>query len=273
MKTLKITVSNQKGGVGKTSSTLSLARCFADRGRKVLMIDTDPQGNIWTTLNKLPQFKDKPPEYWIHNLFSDSPVAATQMAYSVHPNISAIFSSRHMFYAEARLASMTAKEMILSSLLSVIEQQYDVILFDVAPSISHIQTCAVAYTRNILIPVGMDNLSIEGAMSSLQTLELLNKMLKLDCTCLGFLPTMVDQRLSATEVVLHSLEALAAEWKIPLLPGIRTDQAVNRSLRAGKFLQDYDPKSRALEDYQRICDLLLAGHSPRTAEPELTTTV
>lgn len=255
---IRITVSNQKGGVGKTTTVLTLARCFADEGRRVLIVDTDPQGNLWTTLSGLDRFRDGGrPQYWVHQLFSDEPVAATQMAVPVHERIAAIFSDRRMFFAESRLAGTTAKELILNSLFSVVEQQYDVILFDVAPSISHIQTCAVAYTRNILIPVGMDNLSVEGALSSLQTIELLNRMLRLDCRCLGFLPTMIDQRLSATEVVMHALKERSEAMGIPLLPGIRTDQAVNRSLRSGQFLHDYDPRSKALEDYQKTCKMLL----------------
>jgi chromosome partitioning protein len=258
MKPIRITVSNQKGGVGKTTTVLTLARCFADEGLRVLMIDTDPQGNLWTTLSGLEQFQNgEKPQYWVHQLFSDEPVAATQMAVPVHDRISCIFSDRRMFFAESRLAATTAKELILNPLLSVAEEQYDVILFDVAPSISHIQTCAVAYTRNILVPVAMDNLSVEGAMSSLQTIDVLNRGLKLDCRCVGFLPTQIDMRLSATEVVMHALEERSQAMNIPLLPGIRTDQAVNRSLRAGRFLQDHDPRSKALEDYQKICKLLL----------------
>lgn len=258
MKQIRITVSNQKGGVGKTTTVLTLARCFADEGRRVLMIDTDPQGNLWVTLNALPQFQNGGrPQFWIHQLFGDEPVAASQMAIPLSDHISCIFSDRRMFFAESRLAQTTAKELVLNSLLSIVEQQYDVILFDVAPSVSHIQTCAVSYSRNILIPCGMDNLSVEGAMGSLQTVDVLNQMLNLQCRCVGFLPTMVDQRLSATEVVMHSLKKRSEQMGIPLLPGIRTDQAINRALRAGQFLQDFDPRSKALEDYQKTCKLLL----------------
>lgn len=73
----------------------------------------------------------------------------------------------------------------------------------------------------------------------------------------GFLPTIVDMRLSATEMVMHALKELSESMRIPLLPGIGTDHAVNRSLRAGKFLQDHDLRSKVLEDYQRACKLLI----------------
>ena len=103
---IRITVTNQKGGVGKTTSVLTLARCFADEGLRVLMIDTDPQGNLWTTLSGLPQFQNgEKPHYWVHQLFGDEPVAATQMAVSVHERISVIFSDRRTFFAESRLAA------------------------------------------------------------------------------------------------------------------------------------------------------------------------
>lgn len=256
---LRITVSNQKGGVGKTSSVITLARCFADEGKRVLMIDTDPQGNIWTTFSKGTMFQGgKQPEYWVHHLFSEEPVAATKMTMEIHPGIDAIFSNRSTFYAEGRLGNTTAKETMLTSLLSIVEEKYDVVLIDVAPSISHLQTCSVAYTRNILIPIGMDSLSIEGAVSSLGTVSILNQRLKLGCRCLGFMPTMVDQRLSATEYVMHSLEKQSAIYGVPVLPSIRTDQAMNKSMRSHQFLQDYDPKSKALQDYQRIAALLVS---------------
>lgn len=257
---MKLTVTNQKGGVGKTTTSLTLARCFADLGKRVLLVDTDPQGNIWSILKDLVPLPDgqKLPTYMVHHLVNeDEAISVSQAAVPVHERISVVFADRRVFSAEGNLTAMPGKEMVFHAIFSMAEEQFDVILFDVAPSISNMQSCAVAYTRNMLIPVGMDNLSLAGAMSSLQTAAVLNKRMKLGCHCVGFLPTMMDQRLSATEYVLNALQKLAVEQNTIVLPGIRTDQSVNKSLRENMFLQDYDAKSKALEDYQRVAQLLL----------------
>lgn len=254
---IKITVSNQRGGVGKTTTTLTLARCLADLGKRVLVIDTDSQGSIWMSLQLQPT-------YWLHHLVIDQ-MAISQIAVPAHPNIDVVASDRRTMRVESALGAQTAREMVFYSLFSVAEQQYDAILFDVAPSISHLQSCAIAYTKNVLIPVAMDALSIEGARASLQSIEVLNQFLRLGCRAIGFLPTLVDYRLSATEVVLSALNKHSEQSGIPVLHPIRTDQAVNKALRNHKFLQDWDARSKALEDYQTACQEILERLSKETS--------
>jgi chromosome partitioning protein len=248
---IRLTVSNQRGGVGKTTTALTLARCFADRGKKVLVVDTDSQGSIWMTLAL------EPPG-WLHQLVNDG-LALSQLVAPAGPNLDVLCSDRRTMRIEATLSSTTAREMVFVSLLAPAEQVYDVIIFDVSPSISNLQSCSIAYTKNVLIPVGMDWLSVEGARASMQSIEVLNKFLHLGCQCVGFLPTMVDQRLSATEVVLRALEQYSEQSGVPVLHGIRTDQTVNRAFRNQKFLQDWDPKSKALEDYKIAADQITAA--------------
>lgn len=256
---IRLTISNHKGGVGKTTSTVTLARCFADVGKRVLVIDTDPQGNLWGMFSRNPKFANgNGPKSWVHQLFAEEPTPASQMTFPVHERISAIFSNRHTFFAESRLSAMMGRETVFCRLLGPLESEFDVVLVNVAPSISHLHTCAVGYTQHFIIPVGMDTLSIDGAHSSLGTAESLNRAIRLSCRCVGILPTMVDQRISATEYVLHTLSQLSIARGIPMLPSIRTDQSINKAMRAGEFLQDYDPKSRALEDYQSVVQQLLA---------------
>jgi chromosome partitioning protein len=243
---LKLVVSNQRGGVGKTTTVLTLSRAMADTGKKVLIVDTDPQGSVWMALGLKPVA-------FLHQLVNDQHAIGSVVT-PAYDKIDIICSDRRTMGIEGVLSGTVAREMIFYTLLKMAEETYDALLFDVAPSITHLQSCAIAYAQNVLIPVAMDTLSIQGARSSLQSIEVLNQFFHLNCRAVGFLPTMVDFRLSATDVVLHNLKAMSSEMHVPVIQHIRTDQAVNRSLRAGKFLQDFDPKAKALEDYIAACE-------------------
>ncbi|MFZ0591872.1 MAG: ParA family protein [Bryobacteraceae bacterium] len=246
---IRLTISNQRGGVGKTTTTLTLARSLAEQGKRVLVIDTDSQGSVYLALGLAPAG-------WLHQFVNDG-LSITRVATKVHDRIDVICSDRRSMRVEVALGAATAKEMTFYSLLSCAEQRYDAILFDVAPSISHLQSCAIAYTKNVVVPVAMDALSIEGARSSLQTIEVLNHFLRLGCRCVGFLPTMVDYRLSPTDLVLSALKSQSESSGIAVLHAIRTDQAVNKALRKRKFLHDFDRRSKALEDYETACKEIL----------------
>src|ERR1035437_2002224 len=239
---ISITVANQKGGVGKTTTTLTLARDFADRGKRVLIIDTAPQGSVSTSL-RVQSSKS------LYNIVVEK-LDIAQVVVELNPNIHGILSTNRISRLESIIAGETAKELLFYTLLSTVEHDYDVVLFDVAPSISNLQSCSIAFSKNVLIPVGMDSLSIEGAVASLGTISVLNQFLHLGCRCVGILPTMLDFRLSITNRVVRSLEVLPKEKAVTLLPGIRTDQSVNKALEACMFVQDYDPQSKALQDYR-----------------------
>jgi chromosome partitioning protein len=257
---ISLTVSNQRGGVGKTTTVLTLARCLADRGQRVLVVDTDSQGSVWITLGT-------EPIGWLHEFMNDG-LALSQVATKVHEKIDVIASDRRTMRVEATLSSQTVREMVFYSLLQNAAQFYDVVLFDVAPSISHLHSCAIAYSKNVLIPVAMDRLSLEGASSTLKSIEVLNHFLKLGCRAIGYLPTMVDRRTSASEVVLSTLEQYRDETGVPIIHPIRTDQAVNKALRNQQFLQDWDPKSKALEDYNTACDEIFTALGATNVQTE-----
>lgn len=246
---IKLVVSNQRGGVGKTTTVITLSRCLADRGKRVLIVDTDSQGSVWMSLGLKP-------EAYLHQFINEQ-YALAKTVTPAHPNIDVICSDRRTMGVEGLLNGTVAREMIFYALLRPAETVYDAIIFDVAPSITHLQSCAIAYAQNVLVPVAMDALSVQGARSSLQTIDILNEFFKLKCRCIGFLPTMVDQRLSATDLVLATLQATSEKTGIPVIHGIRTDQSINKALRANRFLQDHDTRSRALEDYLKACGRIL----------------
>lgn len=245
----RLVILNQRGGVAKTTTVHTLARFLADRGRRVLIIDTDPQGSMGTVLGL------KPSKYLhdfvIYNhLFKDCAVKACT-------GVDVLCSNRETVKTEGYLMGQVAREFVFTNLFSQVEREYDTVLIDVAPSINLLQTCAMTYARYLLIPVSMDPLSLQGAAASVETARTLSSLIRKSITPVALLPVMVDRRLQITEVVSASLEELAARTKIPLLPGIRTDSTVTKCSRAKRFLVDFDPRAKALEDYHSALGSLM----------------
>lgn len=148
---------------------------------------------------------------------------------------------------------MLAREMVFSNLFSAIDSEYDLVIIDVSPSITQIQTCAMVYTKSLLVPVAMDILSFQGAGASIETAKRLHQLLKMNIRTLAILPVMVHRRMVRTELVLRGLEDLSAQQSIPLLPAIRTDTSVPKAARSQKFLADYDKTGKAYNDYREAC--------------------
>lgn len=245
---IRLVTSNQKGGVGKTTTTTVLARHLADRGLRVLVIDTDPQGSVASILGLKPQ--NHLHQFIVHNIrFPDCVVSA-------HPNIDVLCSNRETVETESLLMGRMGREMTFKISFIPLDEAYDAVLVDVAPSINLLQSCALVYTERLLIPVTMDPLSLQGAAASLETAKMLNGLFRSNIQPVGLLPVMVDRRLGLTDLVLKALDTMSETYGIPLLPPIRVDSTVTKATRAKKFLVDYDPKCKAVEDYTTAFDQL-----------------
>lgn len=238
---IRLVVGNQRGGVGKTTTALALARRLAGAGKRVLLVDTDPQGSIATALHL------KAERY-----LADFLARGAALAGAVVPageRIDVLCSNRDTVQAEALLMGSIGREMAFETLFRPVEAPYDAVLFDVAPSITLLQTCALVYAQRILVPVDMDPLSFQGAVASYQAATGLNRLFRVDVRCVGVLPTKVNRVLQLTKVIEPSLEEFCRREGIPLLPGIRVDQSVGKALKARQFLEDFDGGSRAAQDY------------------------
>jgi chromosome partitioning protein len=250
---IRVVCAQQRGGVAKTTTAVTLARCFADRGLKTLLIDTDPQGSVSSILRVKPQF-------FLYD-FLIAEYALKECVVSAHERVDVLCSSRKTQQAEDIIATQQTRDVMFERALadSGADAEYQAVIIDVAPSFSWFQTCGMIYARHVLTPVAMEALSVQGAVASISAAMELNQLFKRPepIRVIGLLPVIVNNRLAMTEPIMESLRRLSQQRDVPLLPAIRTDTAVVKAAKDRVFLADYDTKSKALEDYQSVADLLI----------------
>lgn len=239
---IRLVVANQRGGVGKTTAAVNYAWYLANvKGYRTLLIDTDSQGSVGVMLNL------KPRHYFSHFLVNKFRLDECIIAPSEKLHV--LCGNKDTVQAESALAGAVVRELALKMLLEPFEEHYDAVVIDVSPSINLLQTCAMVYARNVMIPVNMDLLSLNGANAAYDMIRLLKELINIDIRTIGLMPCQVDQRLTVTTLVNQGLETMSKQFGVPILPAIRTDQSVNKAFRARKALLEFDPKSKASEDY------------------------
>jgi chromosome partitioning protein len=263
---LRLVIANQRGGVSKTTTTATLARFLGDQGKRVLVIDADPQGSLGLILGLKP-------ERYLHDFLLHNR-SLEECVFPAAKNIDVLCGSRDTSVVEASLLGTAGRERAFIRRLEEAEGAYDAVLIDVSPSISLLQTCAQLYARRLLIPVAMNMLSLQGAAACLQTASMLSEAFQENIQPLALLPVMVDRRFSLTDYILKALEEMSEQYRVPLLHAVRTDGTVPRAERTRQFLADYDPRCKALEDYtiaaMQIGDLLKTGQDVERYPEALT---
>src|SRR5260370_225700 len=152
---IKLMVGNQKGGVGKTTTAITLARCLADHGLRTLLIDSDPQGSIAVTLRLKPEAYLS--DFILNQLRLSDCVA------KIAERLDVLCGNRETTAMEQRIFTMYGRELVFQRAFGMYEETYDAIIVDVAPSISLLQACSIVFCQNLLIPISMDTLSVSGA--------------------------------------------------------------------------------------------------------------
>lgn len=243
---MRLVISNQRGGVAKTTTAINLAWCFAQDGMRVLLVDTDPQASIHSLLGLKPT----------QNLydFLIQRLKLSECTIKVDKNIDLLAGSRETKSAEEIISAQMGRERYFEMAFAPYESSYDAIVIDVAPSISLFQACGMMYARQVLIPVAMESLSVQGAMAAMQAADSLNSLFEIQpqVRTIGLLPVMIDRRFQMTETVLSTLHDISSKRKVPVLPQVRTDSSVIKAGRHKQLLAQYDPKSKALEDYRAV---------------------
>jgi chromosome partitioning protein len=247
---VKFMVGNQKGGVAKTTSALTIARCLADRGYRTLLVDSDPQGSITVSLRL------KPAVYFAD--FVMQRLRLPDCIVQASKNLEILCGNRETVTMEGRIFTEYNREHVFAKAFKDYEEDYDAIIVDVAPSISLLQACAMVMCRNILIPISMDVLSVSGAGATLASAKSLAEAFQIQIKPLALLPTIVNKRFAMTDTVMKLIHLISKESGVPVLEAIRTDQSISKAARMHQMLVDFDPNSKALEDYETATTSLLS---------------
>ena len=246
---IKLMIGNQKGGVGKTTTAIAIARCLADRGMRTLLIDSDPQGSITVTLRLKP-------EAYLSDFILNQ-LRLTDCTITVSDKLDVLCGNRETTAMEQRIFTMYGREHVFQNAFRMYEEGYDAIVVDVAPSISLLQACSMVFCQNVLIPVSMDTLSVSGAGATIFSAQTIGDSVRTTIRPIGLLPTIVNRRYGLTDVVMKMIGQLSETYKIPVLNAIRTDQIIGKAARLHKMVVDVDPKAKAWEDYDLATGTIL----------------
>lgn len=241
-----IAISNQKGGVGKTTTSVNLAACLATLGKKVLLVDIDPQGNTTSGLgvNKAD----------VHNCIYDV------LINDVHPKdaivetnvsgLSIIPATIQLAGAEIELVHTISREQRLKKSLHLIKQNYDYILIDCPPSLGILTINSLTAADSVLIPIQCEYYALEGLSQLLNTIRLVQKHLNTTLQIEGVLLTMLDARTNLGIQVIEEVKKYFQQkvYQTIIPRNVRLSEAPSH----GQAIITYDSRSKGAEVYLEL---------------------
>ena len=246
-----IAIANQKGGVGKTTTAINLSACVAEKGKKVLVIDTDPQGNTTTGLG----VEKNTLENTVYELMLGECSVKECIIPDVIENLSLIPSNVNLAAAEVELIDTDRKEYVLKNEIDWVKDQYDYIFIDCPPSLSMLTINAMTTADTVLVPIQCEYYAMEGLSQLIHTVNLIKKKINPALSMEGVVFTMYDSRTNLSGEVVESVkDALDEHVFETLIPrNIRLAEAPSYGMPINK----YDEKSAGAEAYRNLAAELI----------------
>lgn len=243
-----IAIANQKGGVGKTTTTINLSASLSLKGKKVLVIDTDPQGNTTSGFGIDKNNLDDT----IYELLLNESTAEECIIKNVFENIDIIPSNVNLAAVEIELIGVEKKEFILKREIEWIKDKYDYIIIDCPPSLNILTINSMTTADTVLVPIQCEYYALEGLSQLIHTVNLVKERLNPDLAMEGVVFTMYDSRTNLSmQVVENVKEHLQEKVYKTLIPrNIRLAEAPSY----GMPINMYDPKSAGAEAYMNLAD-------------------
>ncbi len=246
-----ISISNQKGGVGKTTTTINLAASLVALEQKVLIIDADPQANATSGLGVRPGS----PEYTVYNCLLGEVDPHKCLSETSVEGLTILPSHTDLAGAEIELIKVPRREFVLQKIVNELKPDYDYILIDCSPSLGLITVAALTAADSVIIPVQCEYFALEGITKLLHTLQIIKKKLNPNIDIEGFLMTMYDARTRHSNQIYEEVKKhfRSLVFSTVIHRNVRLSEAPSH----GKSVLDFDMESRGSQNYLQLANELL----------------
>ncbi|MGI6361615.1 MAG: ParA family protein [Bacillota bacterium] len=255
--TKTIAVVNQKGGVAKTTTVVNLSAYLADKGKKVLLVDMDPQGNATSGLG----VDRRRLQHCIYDVLINGAPAESVTIASQFSNLDLLPATIQLAGAEIELVSAISRESKLKKALRPLKDKYDYVFFDCPPSLGLLTLNALTAADSIVIPLQCEYYALEGVSQLMNTFDLVKRHLNSSLDLEGVLLTMFDGRTNLSQEVAEEARGFFAEkvYQTVIPRSIRLSEAPSHGLP----ILHYDAKSKGAECYEQLAEEFLASQKER----------
>ena len=243
-----IAIANQKGGVGKTTTSINLSACLAEAGKKVLVVDIDPQENATSGLG----VEKNELENTIYELFVGECELSDCLIENVLDNLSVLPSNINLSGAEIDLIGVDKREYILKKHIDEIRDQYDFIIIDCPPALGMLTINSMTAADTVIVPIQCEFYALEGLSQLIYTINMIKKKLNKNLEIEGVVFTMYDSRNNLSEEVVQNVRENLDEiiYNTVVPRNVRLAEAPSFGLP----INLYDPRSTGAEAYRNLAD-------------------
>lgn len=254
-----ISIANQKGGVGKTTTAINVSTILAKKNKKILLIDADPQGNATSGVGLEKNVEKSVYDILINDLSINEIILDTSIK-----NLRVCPANINLAGAEVELVSQMSREQRLKEKLDEVKDEYDYIFIDCPPSLGLVTLNAFTASDSVLIPVQCEYFALEGLGQLLNTVNLVKKHLNKNLEIEGAVLTMYDMRTNLSNQVVKEVQRYFGDkvYKTVIPRNIKLSEAPSY----GMPISMYDPKSKGSRAYERLAKELLTNTARRLKE-------